>query len=778
MTATAASGATPAARHVGKDPMTAHSTSMAYGLLRRSGAWANRVGLTRWLAISLTVAAIGAGFATYAALTASPPLGPDPKGLFILLNVDLVILLLLGTVVARRVVQVWIERRRGSAGSRLHVRLVVMFSLLAATPAIIVALFSAFFFNFGIQGWFSERVRTALHESLEVTDKYLAEHQKAIRANILAMAANLDREGPLLLQLPGPIFQQFVMSQADAHSLPEVLVFEGSGRVLGSSALSFGLRMETLPDWAMARARQGEVVVMVDTNGERVRALTRLGTFFDTYLYAAQFAEPAVLGHFKRTQKAVKEFEQLEGRRSGLQISFFMLFAVVALLLLLAAIWVGLMFATQLAQPISALIAAAERVRGGDLSARVEEGEADDELTTLSRSFNRMTSEIERNREELVTANRQLDARRQFTETVLAGVSAGVIGLDAEGKINLPNRSASELLSTDLSRLIDAELAEAVPEMADMLDAVRRNPGRLQEAQIDLRRDGRARTFLVRIAAERVEQEIIGFVVTFDDVTELLSAQRKAAWADVARRIAHEIKNPLTPIQLSAERLKRLYLKEIRSDPETFKTCTDTIVRQVADIGRMVDEFSAFARMPAPTMREEDISEICRQALFLQRSAHPTIAFSADFPEQPARLECDRRQVGQAVTNLLQNAIDSVLDHAKDSAQESSGRVALTVAREDGHTVIEVEDDGAGLPPDLRDRLTEPYVTTRSKGTGLGLAIVRKIMEDHGGELLLANREQGGARARLVFAGGAGQTIEATMSTGEFDLEGTESDGS
>jgi len=355
-------------------------------------------------------------------------------------------------------------------------------------------------------------------------------------------------------------------------------------------------------------------------------------------------------------------------------------------------------------------------------------------------------------RGELEETNRQLDTRRRFTEAVLEGVSAGVVGLDQDGRINLPNKSASLLLSMDLERMIGRPLATAIPEMAGLVEEAKTRSDRTGERQIKVTRKGRTLTLLVRIAVESIGNEINGFVVTFDDITELLQAQRTAAWADVARRIAHEIKNPLTPIQLSAERLKRKYLGEIRSDSKVFTTCTDTIVRQVADIRRMVDEFSDFARMPAPTMKPASVGDICRQALFLQRNAHPMVKFNLNLPEEETTLSCDHRQIGQVLTNLLQNALQAIDGREPHLDEElPAGRIDLSVARRDGRLEIAVEDNGKGLPDEGRERLTEPYVTTRRKGTGLGLAIVKKIMEDHNGELVLEDGEAGGARVKLVF---------------------------
>ncbi len=720
-------------------------------LIRKLGSWASRIGLGRKLAYALIVASAGAGIATYVVLTGSPPFGPDPGTVLILLVIDLILLLLLGIVVAWRIVAVWTARRRGYAGSRLHVRLVLLFGLVAATPAVIMAVFSALFFDLGIQAWFSERVRTALVESVAVAEAYLQEHQQAIRADVLAMAYDVSNEGPTLLGNPKR-FVQIVNTQTALRSLSEAVVFDGMGRVLARGGLSFSLEFEPVPGWALEQARNGEVAILTGQSDDRVRALVRLDRFFDTYLYVGRPIDPKVLNHMERTQRAVRAYEKLEGERSGLQVTFAMIFVLVALLLLLAAIWVGLAFANQLARPISNLVAAAERVRAGDLTARVDEGPREDELGSLSRAFNRMTDQLENQRGELVEANRQLDMRRRFSEAVLSGVSAGVIGLDQKGRINLPNRSASELLSIDFDQLIGKELAKVVPEMGELLAKACSRPDRLMEAQINLSAGRRVRTLFVRIAAEQVDSEIKGFVVTFDDVTELLSAQRKAAWADVAQHIAHEIKNPLTPIQLSAERLKRKYLSQIKSDPETFTTCTDTIVRQVDDIGRLVDEFSSFARMPAPVMTEEDLGELCHQSVFLQRGAHPEIEFDCALPDEPVRVVCDGHQIGQVLTNLLQNAAESIEGRSPPRNGElAPGHVAVRILPEGERIVVEVDDNGRGLPRDVRERLTEPYVTTRLKGTGLGLAIAKKIMEDHRGELLLEDREGGGARVSLIF---------------------------
>jgi two-component system, NtrC family, nitrogen regulation sensor histidine kinase NtrY len=720
---------------------------------RRVRSWAGGVSVWRQIAIALAVAAAGSGMATYLALTGALPFGHGPNTVLTLLNLDLVLLLVLAAVVAKRFYDVWAERRRGLAGSRLQVRLVGLFSLIAILPTIVVAVFSYLFFSFGIEAWFSDKVRTAITESVAVADAYVKEHQQAIRADALGMASDLDRYAPTL-QMNPQLWAPALTAQAAMRGLTEAAIVNGNGKMIASTGLIFALGFEEIPKSALQRATEGEVVVMTDDREQRVRALVRLDQFPGLYLYVGRFLEARVLAHRDQTHLAVAQYEQLEGQRSGFQITFAMVYILVAILFLAAAISTGIHFAAQLGDPISRLVGAAEKVRAGDLSARVPEGEREDELASLSRAFNRMTNQIQSQQAELIEANRQLDERRRFTETVLTGVSAGVIGLDRSGRVYLPNRTASALLGVDLDGLIGEDLADVVPEMAGLLEKVALRPDRLAQAQVEIAGANSTRTLLVRIAAERAESEISGFVVTFDDITELLSAQRKAAWADIARRIAHEIKNPLTPIQLSAERLRRKYLKEIKKDPETFRICTDTIVRHVEDIGRMVDEFSAFARMPAPVLKPEDLAAIVEQAVFLERTAHPKIQFALQIVARPVPLNCDARLVGQALLNIIKNAVESIEARIAENGPGPAGRIAITVEAA-GPVAVTVEDNGKGLPQQGRERLTEPYVTTRSKGTGLGLAIVKKIMEDHHGELVLSDRAEGGARVRLVFAADA-----------------------
>jgi two-component system nitrogen regulation sensor histidine kinase NtrY len=712
--------------------------------------WAGRIRLADKLAVMLAAAATVAGITTYVVFTQPAADAPRATDLVLmLLYLDLALLLALGVLVARRMVQVWVLRRRGSAGSKMHIRLVVLFSLVAVFPAIVVAVFSALVFNFGLQNWFSERVRTALTESTAVAESYLQEHRRNIAGDVLAMANDVNRQGPVLADDPSD-FSRFLEFQTQLRNLSEAVVFSGSGRVLGRSRMSFTLAFERAPLWALEQARRGGVVYLESEDEDRIRALVALGAGPDAFLLVGRFVDPRVLDRIEQTKSAVSAYRSLEQVRSDLQILYAAIFVVVALLLLFVAVWIGLNFANRLARPISGLVAAAERVRAGDLSARVEENGDADELDTLSRAFNRMTSQLESQRTELVEASRVIDTRRRFIEAVLSGVSAGVIGLDRDGCIYFPNQTASDIMATDLRNAIGRPITEFVPEMRPMLERARRDPGRVQEQQIDVQRRGRTRTLLVRITVEGERGDARGFVVTFDDITELISAQRKAAWSDVARRLAHEIKNPLTPIQLAAERLKRRYLSEVTSDPQTFSTCIDTIIRQVSDIGNMITEFSSFARMPAPTLKDHDLTAIVRQAVFLQRSAKAEIQFEVTLPDSPVRTLCDDRQVGQALTNLLQNAAESIQARSKKE-RGVKGRIAVTVRVGRRHIAVTVEDNGIGLPKELGRDITDPYVTTRAEGTGLGLAIVRKIMEDHGGEIAFEDGDGGGARVSLLF---------------------------
>jgi two-component system nitrogen regulation sensor histidine kinase NtrY len=711
--------------------------------------------LGRAATFGLAALALASGIATFALLSGDSPLGPTGPGVTVaVILANTAILLLLGGTVVARLVRLLAERRRGSAGAGLQVRLVLLFGGVAAVPALLVAVFAAVFFNLGIQAWFSDRVRGALETAVLASRAYLDDNRNTIRADALAMASDLSRAAQVFLPENQIAFARVLATHTTLRGLTEALVFEGaSGRVLAQAGFWAATAVEPPSAAAAEIIRGGDVAVLPGETAGRVSGLVALDIPAlalggqgeqPLLLRIGRPVDPGVIEHQRNTELAFQEYDRLDRDRGSLQVSFALVFAIATLLVLLGAALIGLTLATQIAGAVGHLISAADRVRSGDFSVRVEEGRRDDELSRLARAFNRMTSQLSAQRAELMEAYRQIDQRRRFIESVLAGVSAGVIGLDPQGRIDLPNRSASSLLERDLEAAIGRPLVDVAPEFAPLLAAASAQPERPRTAEIPLSRPGGSRMLIARIGSEMRRGQVAGFVVTFDDITELQSAQRKAAWADVARRIAHEIKNPLTPIQLSAERLRRRYLRQIEDDPETFRQMTDIIIRQVTDIGRMVDEFSAFARMPQPAIRAEDPTRLLRDALLLQ-AGRPEIRFQSDIEPELPMVAADARLISQALTNLLQNAIDSV------SARQGAGQISVAARRAGAGVALSVTDDGTGLPAgEARERLTEPYVTHKPKGTGLGLAIVKKVMEDHGGSLTLADRPDGpGAVATL-----------------------------
>ncbi len=741
----------------------------------RRGSRLADVLLGRVATLTMAAIALALGIATFAVLSRGMSLIHRPHveaGLFI---GNLIVLLLLAATLVGRLGRVVADRKRGLAGARLHVRLVMLFGVVAVAPTIVVGVFATVFFHLGIQIWFSDRVRTALDEAVQASQGYLQEHNNNIRADAIAMANDLNQAGTLQYIDPSTLGSVLV-DEKNTRNLNEAAIYDPrTNEVVVSTGLLGGLGVTLPPTSATMLARSGDVAILDSPDGQTVSAVIGIGDDPNPalMLVISRPVDPVILEHMHHTQSVVADYKRLDQSRSVLQLTFVMIFALVALLVLAAAVLFGLVLANQIARPVGLLILAAERVRGGDLAVRVPEADRDDEVAGLSRAFNRMTDQLSAQRRELMAAYSQINERRRFTEAVLSGVSAGVIGLDADQRVELPNRAAGTLLETDLADAVGQRLAEVVPEFGPLLALAGAQPERAQTAEVQHGAASSRRTLLVRIGPEMRGAVTEGYVVTFDDITELQSAQRKAAWADVARRIAHEIKNPLTPIMLSAERLKKRFLREITTDPDTFAQCADTIVRHVGDIGRMVDEFSAFARMPQPMIRPEDLSRIARETLILQKSAHPEIGFVVSLPDRGPVVPCDRRLIGQALTNLLQNAADGIAmrpkqidlplqvevgeaDHAPDSLPtpggESISTIWLSLETSARDIRISVADDGIGLPTEDRARLTEPYVTHKPKGTGLGLAIVKKIMEDHGGSVMLDDRSGGmGAVATLIF---------------------------
>jgi two-component system nitrogen regulation sensor histidine kinase NtrY len=704
------------------------------------------------LGISVVAIAVVLALTTYLILTGQTRFAPDDEVVFGLLAANAALVVAMVAMIVWQLSAVWRGRGRGAAGARLHVRLITMFGLVAALPAVLVAVFASVTLDRGLDAWFSTRTRAIIDNAQTVAEAYLAEHSQVIRGDAAAMRNDINRAREVF-DADKTRFAQLFTSQAVLRALSAVYMIQRDGHViLHAVSRRDAVKYLVPPDDAFEQAGEDRIVVFSPGVDNMVRALTKLPAYEDIYLYAYRAVDPTVVQHLRETQESRAEYDALENRRADVQITFALLYVGMTLIFLLAAIWFGIWVANRLVQPIGRLINAARQVSDGNLDVTVAIARNEGDLAALGRTFNNMTGRLRSQHDELVAANAQLDSRRRFTEAVLSGVTSGVVGLDQSGRVELANRAASELLGLDHSQLVGQELASVVPEFAASLhEAFQRHPRRV-DADINVVRAGAEQNLHLRVTSERSHGEDRGYVVTFDDVTQLVTAQRSSAWADIARRIAHEIKNPLTPIQLSAERLKRKYGQAIRKDRDVFEQCTDTIIRQVGDIGKMVDEFSSFARMPKATMEPCDLYEIVRQAVVLQRVGRPELEFVCTVPDRPLVTMCDRRLIGQALTNLVKNASEAIEGVVDDRGSDWKGRIEV-VAASDGETVsIEVSDNGVGLPAEGRQRLVEPYMTTREKGTGLGLAIVRKIVDEHGGTLTLED-------APAVAAGGRGALV-------------------
>jgi two-component system nitrogen regulation sensor histidine kinase NtrY len=710
--------------------------------------------LRRWLAPFAVGLALLSAFLTFVVLTGLTPIEPTRLVVvsFILINAA-TILLLVGIIV-REVWQVMQARRRGRAAARLHIQIVSLFSIIAVLPAVLVAVIANVTINRGFDRLFSGPTREVIQNSLIVARAYMQEHAQLIRGDILGMANDIAHARPLYDQ-DRQSFRELLTSSAASRNLPGAMLIDKDRNILETAQTGIQLAFTTPPAEFLNNVNETEPQIAVFPEANYVAAVIRLRAFNDTFLYVARLLDPRVVGQLKQTEASVAEYAELESRRLGLQVNYALIFAVIALTILTASILIGLNFANWLVAPIRRLMSAANIVSTGDLHVQVPVHRSEGDLAQLGETFNKMTQELRTQRDELVNASDLIDSRRRFIEAVLSSASAGIIGVDASGSVGILNRSAEKLIGHAESETLDHPLSDVLPELDDMMKTAREGTQRLVQGQITITRDGHERNLSVRISAEPTSHSRDSYIITLDDITELVSAQRTSAWADVARRIAHEIKNPLTPIQLSAERIRRKFGKVITEDKAVFEQCTETIVRQVDDIRRMVDEFSRFARMPKPVIEGEDVADTVRQAVFLMRVGHPDIEIEADIKEEPMRAHFDRRLISQALTNIIKNATEAI--EAVPPDQLGKGRIDVIAAREIDDIVIDVIDNGIGLPKVARARLLEPYVTTREKGTGLGLAIVGRVLEDHGGRIELNDAAdirpgQRGAWMRLRFA--------------------------
>ncbi len=736
----------------------------AFVMRRRFGRWARRSRFWPKVEAGLAVALILTTISSYILLTGGGTRQPDTLTsdgrILSVLLVNAALLLFTAFFVARRVMILAANRRRGLAGAKLHARMTRLFAILAVVPTIIVAAYATLLFDYSSSPWTGKQINLILANAENVARAYVDETRQRIRAEAIAMGRDL--KAPALNATAQELGDR-VQAQAALRVLSEAYVFEQGRRgqlpvalaasdFWSGSSAEKALQSEDVMQH-ISETRDGDVGFWSGPNDERpdiIRAILQINHEPNIYLVVGREISADVFAQADTTRRALQDFQTWNERRRILQRQFMVVLAVLSLLILLAAIWAALYSADSMIAPIGRIVRAAERVARGDLGARVAVRGEPDDLGILAKTFNRMTSQLQMQTGALISANEQLDARSRFTEAVLSGVSAGVLGLDQQGIITLPNSSAAALLNMDGKWLTGQPLIVAIPEAAELLGEARTSPTKTSGGLVTINRDSGQKLLMMQISTDGQDGDTQGFVVTFDDVTESIANQRRAAWSDVARRIAHEIKNPLTPIQLSAERLRRKYLKEITTDPEVFLACTDTIIRQVNDLRRMVDEFSSFARMPKPVFREENISEIIRQVIFLQELAAPSVTMHFDVPVSPIMIYCDSRQLAQALTNIIKNASEAIQARV-ETGLAGEHEILITLARDDDFIELAIADTGIGLPPDLREKLTEPYVTTRPKGTGLGLAIVKKIVEDHFGTMTIEDRAVGGACVKLAF---------------------------
>lgn len=719
-------------------------------LRRRLGRWAASPDRFPGLEIGFAAVAVLVGLSSYAVLTGqrAPAEGFSPEMVTLMMVANLLPLLGLLLLIARRVAILIANRKAGRAGAHLHVRLVALFAALAAAPTILVVIFASLLFQFGVQFWFSDRAKTVLDNADRVAQAYVEENKSRILADIQAMGGDLS-DYSVDFGIGSAPFREGFAFQVAARDLSEAALFrptETGVEVLTTENFGQPPLIERIATLDLSSIRPGESFVIASAR-DRIEAVVRLRSTTPLFVYTSRMVEPRVLEQVARTQAAITDYKALTDRSRDLQWRFNLILLVVSLLVVAAAVWFAILLASRIVAPIGDLAEAAERVGEGDLDARVNPQSATGEMLALARTFNRMTAQLKAQQQALVGANTQSESRRRFMEAVLSGVSAGVLSIDSDGVIRLANASAEALLDCGPQGLVGRDITEVAPEFEALLHVVR-DEGIAADEISRNRPHGRSgpdtQTLAVRLTADAGQPR--NYIVTFDDISQQLSDQRRAAWSDVARRIAHEIKNPLTPIILSAERLKRRFGPEIQKDRETFDQLTETIVRQVGDLRRMVDEFSAFARMPAPTFRLETLPDIVRQAVFLSEVATPNVRFHLDVAEELPLFTCDRRQIGQAFINLLKNASEAIA-----SKGDPEGNVWISIYVKGNDLLVDIADSGCGVPAGLKERLFEPYVTTRVRGTGLGLAIVKRIVEDHGGRLELLNRPEGGALARIEF---------------------------
>jgi two-component system, NtrC family, nitrogen regulation sensor histidine kinase NtrY len=705
--------------------------------------------------LTVVLASLATAIVSFVILMGLTPIVPNDKITTALAVANGVLILLLLGLIAREVTRILTARRNQRAAARLHVRIVALFSLVAAVPAVVVAIVAAFTLNVGLDRWFEVRTKEIVSSSISIAQSYVEDNARNLQGTTLSMAVDLDA-ARTLFSLDRTGFQELLDRQSVGRGLIAASLVRENGEVIIKANTGTDEELPPVPQEVLKTAQDGQPVLIPPKTRNLVGAVLKLKEIDGAFLYTIRTVDPELIKAVQIVQANTAEYNGLEANRTITQIAFALLYLGLTLVVLLSAIWTGIAVADRLVRPIRLLIGAADDVAQGNLDVEVPVRRSDGDVASLSGTFNKMISQLKTQRNEILSAKDQIDERRRFSEAVLEGVSAGIIGVDPDGTVSIVNKSAEQMISVAAIDAAGKSLTAIAPEIGAVFERAKGSQRPVYSEQTALLRNGAERAVNVRITMEEGPSRLDhSYVVTVDDITDLMQAQRSSAWADIARRIAHEIKNPLTPIQLSAERIRRRYGKVITEDREVFDQCVDTIVRQVGDIGRMVDEFSGFARMPAPAFKRLDLRDTLREAAFLVEVSRPDIKFERQISDAPLLGNFDNRMLGQAFGNIIKNAAEAIEARlADDPAAE--GHLLVRAAQEGGGIVVDIVDNGKGLPRENRHRLLEPYMTTREKGTGLGLAIVKKIVEDHHGTLSLRDADES-------FHGGRGALIRMTF---------------
>jgi two-component system, NtrC family, nitrogen regulation sensor histidine kinase NtrY len=742
-----------------------------------------RDSISRVLGFLAVIALLVSGTITFLILSGFAPIEPSNEVVFIALSINSVLAAILSFLIGREIWIILQARRKGRAAARLHIRIVGLFALVAAVPAVLVAVVAGITLDLGLDRWFEQRTRQIVGNSISVARAYMDESRRVLTGNTISLAYELDRARQIYSLDPNG-FRNLITVQAKGRGFLGAQLLRRDGEVIVSADIEADVDLPEAVEEFFVAADTGDPVSIPPGSTDFIGAMFKLREISNAYLYTIMALRPEVTHALRLMEANTTEYRGLESNRLQFQLAFAVLYIGVCLVVLLCAIWMGISVADRIVAPIRRLITASDEVSSGNLDVQVGTRHTEGDLKNLSDTFNNMTSELRHQRDELLNARDVMDQRARFTEAVLSGVSAAVIGVDSEGVVTIANRAAGPLLNTEDPT--DAKLADVAPELNGVFERARSAQKPEIREQVTLWRNGRERTLNVQVTLERESAAATmmhSYVITIDDITDLVVAQRSSAWSDVARRIAHEIKNPLTPIQLSTERIRRRYGKYITEDREIFDQCTDTIIRQVNDIGRMVDEFSSFARMPKPEMAQQDLLHTLGEAVFLQKVGWPDIEFVTDWKAEKMPGMFDARLMSQAFINLIKNAAEAI--ESKERKSDKKGRILIRAKAENAHYIIDFIDNGKGLPKEHRQRLLEPYMTTREKGTGLGLAIVGKILADHGGRIELldaphVNESDTGAMVRVVLpmTGQSGDPEEISMGDRSNTTKQTEIVGS